>query len=553
MSISTRHTPALSRCHTEKNTPWRTSPARRASVDFHGPVVNPMSPLRATLACAGCHSSRTALGSACAGRCSHASRKRIGAGSKAMPSAEKFARNAARIPCSNDIRAKASSASTSDPSAISVASGSCAYGGVAPYMTIAAAVARMRQNREECMPRSIISGFCAKPMRVPVLFAALFAAALLHAAPASVPSTAELPQYTTASIPAPAVAAQSYFVLDTLSGQTLAAGNAGDKRDPASLTKLMTAYLVFGAMRSKAITPSQMVTVSQKAWRAEGSRMFIEPRKAVSVDELVRGVIVQSGNDASIALAELVAGSEEAFVEKMNREAARLGLAGTHFINSTGVSDARHYSTAADMAQLAAALIRDYPEYYPIYSQKEFRYNNITQPNRNRLLWTDPYVDGVKTGHTEAAGWCLIASAKRGDRRLLAVVLGANSDAARASEAQKRLNWGLQTFDTVQLYQSGKPVSTLRGWKRAQGEVKAGFLADRYLTVPKGKAGNLALTLEAQEPLVAPVARAQRVGIVKVALEGRPVAEFPLIALEDVAPANIFGRAWDTVRLWFAK
>ena len=403
------------------------------------------------------------------------------------------------------------------------------------------------------MPRSIISGFCATPMRVPVLFAALFAAALLHAAPASVPSTAELPQYTTASIPAPAVAAQSYFVLDTLSGQTLAAGNAGDKRDPASLTKLMTAYLVFGAMRSKAITPSQMVTVSHKAWRAEGSRMFIEPRKAVSVDELVRGMIVQSGNDASIALAELVAGSEEAFVEKMNREAARLGLAGTRFVNVTGISDPQHYSTAADIAQLAAALIRDYPEYYPIYSQKEFRYNNITQPNRNRLLWTDPYVDGVKTGHTESAGWCLVASAKRGDRRLLAVVLGANSDAARASEAQKLLNWGFQTFDTVQLYQSDKPVSTLRVWKGAQPEVKAGFLADRYLTLPKGKAGNLALTLEAQEPLVAPVARAQRVGIVKVALEGRPVAEFPLIALEDVAPANIFGRAWDTVRLWFAK
>ena len=384
-------------------------------------------------------------------------------------------------------------------------------------------------------------------------FLAAFFAAILHAAPAPQSPAADAPPSASATVPAPGVAAQSYFLLDTLSGQTLAAGNATEKRDPASLTKLMTAYLVFGALRSKAIVPSQMVNVSQKAWRAEGSRMFIEPRKAVSVDELIRGMIVQSGNDASIALAELVAGSEEAFVEKMNREASRLGLAGTHFVNATGISDPKHYSTAADMAQLAAALIRDYPEYYPIYSQKEFRYNNITQPNRNRLLWTDPYVDGVKTGHTESAGWCLVASAKRGDRRLLAVVLGANSDAARASEAQKLLNWGFQTFDTVQLYQSDKPVSTLRVWKGAQPEVKAGFLADRYLTLPKGKAGNLALTLEAQEPLVAPVARAQRVGIVKVALEGRPVAEFPLIALEDVAPANIFGRAWDSVRLWFAK
>jgi D-alanyl-D-alanine carboxypeptidase (penicillin-binding protein 5/6) len=403
------------------------------------------------------------------------------------------------------------------------------------------------------MRRSIIGRFCAMSMRPFAFLAAFSVAAIVHAAAAPAPPAAELAQSASAALPAPGVAAQSYFLLDALSGQTLAAGNSAEKRDPASLTKLMTAYVVFGALRSKAIVPSQMVTVSQRAWRAEGSRMFIEPRKAVSVDELIRGMIVQSGNDASVALAELVAGSEETFVEKMNRESARLGLAATHFVNATGISDPQHYSTAADMAQLAAALIRDYPEYYPIYSQKEFRYNNITQPNRNRLLWTDPYVDGVKTGHTEAAGWCLVASAKRGDRRLVAVVLGANSDPARAAEAQKLLNWGFQTFDTVQLYQSGKPVSTLRVWKGAQAEIKAGFLADRYLTLPKGKAGNLALTLEAQEPLVAPVARAQRVGVVKVALEGRPMAEFPLIALEDVAPANFFGRAWDTVRLWVAK
>ena len=388
-------------------------------------------------------------------------------------------------------------------------------------------------------------------MRLPVFVAALFAATTVNAATAPPQLAEEAPPAGVTAVPAPGVAAQSYLLLDTLSGQTLAAGNAADKRDPASLTKLMTAYIVFGALRSKAIVPSQMVTVSQKAWRAEGSRMFLDPKKAVSVDELIRGMIVQSGNDASIALAELVAGSEDAFVDKMNREAVRLGLAATHFVNSTGISNPQHYSTATDMAQLAAAIVRDYPEYYPIYSQKEFRYNNITQPNRNRLLWTDPYVDGMKTGHTEAAGWCLVASAKRGDRRLLAVVLGANSDAGRAAEAQKLLNWGFQTFDTVQLYQSGKPVSTLRVWKGAQPEVKAGFLADRYLTLPKGKAGNLTLTLEAQEPLIAPVARAQRVGVVKVALEGRPMAEFPLIALEDVAPANFFGRAWDTVRLWF--
>jgi len=377
-------------------------------------------------------------------------------------------------------------------------------------------------------------------------------AATTSPAPMSAPQSAATPSAAGAAA-APVAAAAAYLVLDTLSGQTLVAASAAERRDPASLTKLMTAYVVFGALRAKSITPSQMVNVSQKAWHAEGSRMFIEPRKAVSVDELMQGMIVQSGNDASIALAELVAGSEPAFVETMNREAARLGLGGTHFVNVTGLSDPQHYSTAADLAQLAATLIRDYPEYYRIYSQKEFRYNNITQPNRNRLLWTDPFVDGLKTGHTEAAGWCLIASAKRGDRRLLAVVLGANSDASRAAEAQKLLNWGFQAFDTVQLYQSGKAVSTLRVWKGVQPEVKAGFLADRYLTLPKGKAGSLALTLEAQEPLIAPVARAQQVGTVKVALEGRQVAEFPLIALEEVEPANVFGRAWDTVRLWFRK
>ena len=385
----------------------------------------------------------------------------------------------------------------------------------------------------------------------PIPRASAFLAVALHLTVAAAQAPAASP--STAAPAPPAIAAAAWILLDTLSGQTIAASNAEERRDPASLTKLMTAYVVFGALRSKSIAPSQSVTVSQKAWRAEGSRMFIEPRKPVSVDELVRGVIVQSGNDASIALAELTAGNEAAFVDKMNAEAARLGLKGTHFVNVTGLSDPQHYSTAADMAMLAAALIRDYPEFYPIYSEKEFRYNNITQPNRNRLLWTDPFVDGVKTGHTEAAGWCLIASAKRGERRLVAAVLGAHSDGGRAAEAQKLLNWGFQAFDTVALYQSGKPVSTLRVWKGAKPEVAAGFLADRYLTLPKGKASGLALTLEAQEPLVAPVASAQKVGIVKVALDGKPMAEFPLIALEEVPPAGLFGRAWDTVRLWFNK
>jgi D-alanyl-D-alanine carboxypeptidase (penicillin-binding protein 5/6) len=384
----------------------------------------------------------------------------------------------------------------------------------------------------------------------PVVIAAKTPAPARAVAPPAVPPIAS---QTAGGVTAPTVAAASWVLVDTLSGQTLGAANADERRDPASLTKLMTAYVAFGALRSKAITPSQMVQVSQQAWKAEGSRMFVEPRKAVSVDELLHGVIIQSGNDASIAIAEVVAGTEDAFVAKMNQEAARLKLASTHFTNATGLSDPQHYSTAADMARLAAALIRDFPEFYPIYSQKEFRYNNITQANRNRLLWTDPYVDGVKTGHTDSAGWCLVASAKRGDRRLVSVVLGANSDSARAAESQKLLNWGFQTFDTVSLYQSGKPVTTLRVWKGASRDVNAGFVADRYLTLPKGKADKLALTLESKEPLLAPVLSGQPVGVVKVALEGQQVAEFPMIALEEVPLANLWGRAVDTVKLWFTS
>jgi D-alanyl-D-alanine carboxypeptidase (penicillin-binding protein 5/6) len=383
----------------------------------------------------------------------------------------------------------------------------------------------------------------------PVVIAAKAPATAPAIAPANPPVVLQAPGGPVA----PTIAAASWVLIDTLSGQTLGAANPDERRDPASLTKLMTAYVAFGALRAKTITPSQMVQVSQHAWKAEGSRMFVEPRKAVSVDELLHGVIIQSGNDASIAVAELVAGSEDAFVATMNREAARLKLASTHFTNATGLSNPQHYSTAADIARLAAALIRDYPEFYPMYSQKEFRYNNITQSNRNRLLWTDPFVDGVKTGHTESAGWCLVASAKRGDRRLVSVVLGANSDSSRAAESQKLLNWGFQAFDTVALYQSGKPVTTLRVWKGAKRDVNAGFVADRYLTLPKGKADKLGLTLESKEPLIAPVLNGQPVGMVKVALEGQAVAEFPMIALEEVPLANLFGRAVDTVKLWFTS
>jgi D-alanyl-D-alanine carboxypeptidase (penicillin-binding protein 5/6) len=362
---------------------------------------------------------------------------------------------------------------------------------------------------------------------------------------------ASAPSAPAAAVPPPAIAAKAYVLVDVLSGQTLVAQNADDPREPASLTKLMTAYLAFGALRDKQLLPSQMVTVSEKAWRTEGSRMFIEPRKAVSVDELLHGEIVQSGNDAAVALAEAVAGSEPAFVERMNREAARLGMKNTHFVNATGLSAPQQVSTAADLARVAAAVIRDFPEYYPLYSIKEYRYNNITQSNRNRLLWSDPYVDGMKTGFTDAAGYCLVASAKRGPRRLLSVVLGAGSDASRASESQKLLNYGFQFYDTVQLYQSGQSIESVKVWKGAERTVPVGFVADQYVTLPKGEAKNLKLAMETVEPLVAPVARGQRVGVVKVSLDGKAIAEFPLVALSQVPPANLFWRAWDTVRLWF--
>ena len=401
------------------------------------------------------------------------------------------------------------------------------------------------------LARGIIKLF---PQRVLMSFSSLlrwlpaFVALTAWAADGVAPATTDL--FVSAAVPPPAIAAKAYLLVDVLSGQTLAAQSADEPREPASLTKLMTAYLIFRALKDKDLVPSQMVNVSAKAWRAEGSRMFIEPKKAVSVDELLHGMIVVSGNDAAIALAETLAGSEDAFVERMNKDAARLGMKNTRFATATGLPAPQQVSTASDLAQLAAAIIRDYPEFYPLYSIKEYRYNNITQPNRNRLLWSDPYVDGMKTGNTDAAGYCLIASAKRGPRRLLSVVLGAGSDTARAIESQKLLNYGFQFYDTVQMYQNGQTINTLRVWKGATDSVAAGFVADQYITLPKGQAQKLKLTMEAIEPLIAPVTRGQRVGVVRVTLDGKPVGEYPLQALADVPLASLFGRAWDTVRLW---
>ena len=338
---------------------------------------------------------------------------------------------------------------------------------------------------------------------------------------------------------------------DLSSGRVIAAQRADERFEPASLTKLMTAYVVFAALRDRKLGIDQQVNVSTRAWKAPGSRMFIEPRRPVTVDELIRGVVVLSGNDACIALAEAAAGNEEVFVQMMNREAARLGMKNTKFMNASGLPDAQHYSTAQDLYLLAAALIRDFPnEYAQYYSQKEYRYNGITQPNRNRLLWIDPSVDGVKTGNTEAAGYCLIASSRRSGRRLLSVLLGSTSEATRAQESLKLLNWGYQFFDSVKLYGAGTPVRSLEVWKGAARNVKVGVGADLFVTVPKGEADRLKAELVSQQPLVAPLGKGQEVGLVRVTHDGKAHGEYPLITLEPVAAAGFFGRTWDTLRLW---
>ncbi len=349
----------------------------------------------------------------------------------------------------------------------------------------------------------------------------------------------------------PSIAAKAWLLMDTQSGQLLASLAPDERVEPASLTKLMTAYVVFGALRDKKLALTQTVPVSERAVRAVGSRMFIDPKRPVIAEDLIRGMIIQSGNDACIALAEAVAGSEEAFVQLMNREAQRLGMKNTNFLNSNGMSDSRHYSSARDLATLASALIRDFPEQYKYYSIREFRYNNITQQNRNRLLWLDPNVDGVKTGFTDNAGYCLIASARRGQRRLLSVVMGTNSDSLRAQESQKLLNFGFQLYDSVRVYAKGATISSLKVWKGSESRLNAGVDSDLLVSIPKGTADRVKAEFLGQEPILAPVSAGQRVGTLKVLLDNRVVGEYPVVALENIAVAGLFGRAWDTMQLWF--
>jgi D-alanyl-D-alanine carboxypeptidase (penicillin-binding protein 5/6) len=349
----------------------------------------------------------------------------------------------------------------------------------------------------------------------------------------------------------PPIAAKAFIVIDMLSGQTLTAASEDDRFDPASLTKVMTAYVVFKALRDKKIDAAQLVPVSAAAAKAEGARMYIVQGSSVAVADLLRGMIVQSGNDAAIALAEAVAGSEEAFVALMNAEAERLKLANTLFANASGKPTPGHQSSARDLAMLTTALLRDFPDQYPLYSEREFTYNRIKQANRNRLLWTDPTVDGVKTGFTEAAGYCLIASAKRGERRLLSVLLGAPSDAMRTSESQKLLNFGFQAYETRRLYRKGETVLTPEVYKGTKAAIPLGFNRDIWLTLPRERFGGLAAVVETQQPFVAPLAAGQKAGIMKLTRDNAPVAEFPVVALDEVPLAGFLSRGWDSLRLLF--
>lgn len=356
----------------------------------------------------------------------------------------------------------------------------------------------------------------------------------------------------------PEIAARNYLLFDATTGQVLAAKDVDAPVEQASLTKLMTGYVVFDALRAKKISLEQTLPVSERAWKMPGSRMFIDPKMQVKVDDLLHGMIVQSGNDATMALAEGVGGTAENFVRLMNEQAKALGMTNTAYKNPEGLTEPGHTTTAKDLSILANRLMKDFPEYMHYYSTKQWYYPGTPKSNgtnRNTLLFRDPTVDGLKTGHTNAAGYCLVSTAKRqvpnaGDRRLISILLGAASDKDRANESQKLLNWGYTAFDTVKLFDGGQPVATPKAWKGAQDTVKMGSATPIIVNVPAGTGGKLETQVVSQEPLIAPFTKGQKLGSLKVMAGGQQVAEVPLVALEDVGEAGIFGRAWDAIRLW---
>ncbi len=349
----------------------------------------------------------------------------------------------------------------------------------------------------------------------------------------------------------PAIHARGYILMDAHTGKVLAEGKADERMEPASITKIMTAYVVGDALAAGHIALTDPVLVSEKAWRMEGSRMFIEVGTRVSVDQLLKGMSIQSGNDASVALAEYVAGSEEAFVDLMNQQARELGMKNSHFANATGLPDPEHYTTPHDMAILTAALIRRFPEVYADFSIREMTYNKITQRNRNGLLWKDDSVDGVKTGHTASAGYCLVASAKRGDMRLISVVMGTRSIKVRERASQTLLNFGFRFYETHRLYEAGKPVDRVRVWKGAVGRLPLGLEQDLYVTIPRGDYKKLKAVMEVEQPVVAPVEAGRVLGRLHLQLAGKELLSRPLLGLEAVPEGGLIKRLGDSVRLWF--
>ncbi len=350
---------------------------------------------------------------------------------------------------------------------------------------------------------------------------------------------------------APVIGAKGYLVIDSRTGYELAALNADESLAPASLTKIMTTYVVFSALKQGQISLEDEVTISEKAWRAEGSRMFVEVGKRVTVHDLLLGMIVQSGNDASIALAEHIAGSEDVFAEMMNQQAAAIGLHSSHFQNATGLPGDDHRTTARDLATLARALIEEFPEYYPMHAEKEFTFNGIKQSNRNSLLWRDDSVDGLKTGHTEDAGYCLVASAKRDDMRIISVVLGTSSTKARTDGTQALLNYGFRFFETRLLFKAGEEISTARVWKSANEYSRLGVLEDLYITVRRGSYDNLESKLDIPALVVAPLVAGQAVAELIISLEGDELIKTPLRALEDNPSGTFWQTIKDSVSLWF--
>ena len=353
---------------------------------------------------------------------------------------------------------------------------------------------------------------------------------------------------------APKLSAKAYVLYDYTSNHVLHEQSSHERIEPASLTKLMTAYIAFSALKQGKLVMSKKVTPSLQALRNQQSdaQMYLNRNETVSISDLLDGLIVFSANDAARVLAEVIAGGEAAFTDEMNREAQRLGMVDTHFVNAAGLPDPLHYSSAYDLALLASAIVSDFPEYFPLYAKRDFTYNHIKHYNSNRLLWMDPYVDGMKTGHGESAGYCLIATANRNNHRLISVVVGSASDNLRTAESQRLLNYGFQGFDIFYLYEKNQTISNVRLWKGTENRVRVGIRDGLTVTLPKGQRALLKANIEKRQPLLAPISEGQQIGILKLTLDGKPYFEYPLVALESVPLVNIFSRGIDSIRMIFS-